>query len=402
MPLTNHVYLSKPNLAFDGHSKAAAANRRTSLAAAAAAAQLALPNAKPELTRAAIADDDELKAGRLPFQSQARNRTRCGDADFRAREKGKTLEFEMELGEPPVEAEGFIAALWMNAGIVAAGSWTAGGDRIRLAFVPREIPGHHAKSSTSSPNPNPIHTKSRKTAMAGGEGSSRSKGAKRKAEAMKEVMTTEKAAPTGDMPSIEDPISDWPTSNLKEKYIKILESDGFLGAQGISQWSLPPLDPTNTEEASLLARCVDPGVRDQVRQRKQPATEECDEPHAHVEQQVLEEPQGKTGATSKRGEEAKRPATTELQAPVPKRARTLTKPRARVIPEERAKVSPQFKTPSSVGIAIGEIGTSTPQPSPTAQQPLSEAEILHNIFNPETEEEFTLGEPEIPMRPSTM
>nr|CAB3446760.1 unnamed protein product [Digitaria exilis] len=111
---------------------------------------------------------------------------------------------------------------------------------------------------------------------------------------------------------------------------------------------LPPLDPTNAEEATLLARCVDPGVRDQ---------------------QVSEEPMPKKGRPPR-----------ELVAPVPKRARTLPKPRARVIPVEKTK------------------------------QPLSEEEIIHNIYNPvsapfskqEGEEEFTLGEPEIPMRPSAM
>nr|CAB3489066.1 unnamed protein product [Digitaria exilis] len=317
---------------------------------------------------------------------------------------------------------------------------------------PEEQP-YHAKSSTSSPNPNPIHTKSRKTAMAGGEGSSRSKGTKRRAEAMKEVVTTEKAVPTRDMPSIEDPISDWPTSNLKDKHIKTLEADGFLAAQEISRWrcvygheypteeteeltyearrslyvSLPPLDPTNAEEASLLARCVDPGVKDQVRQHKQSATEEPDERNAHAEQQVPEESHAKAGTTSKGGEGSKRTATTDLAAPVPKRARTLPKPRARIILDERAKISPQPKLSSSVGIAIGEIGTSMSQQDSTARQPLSEEEILHNIFNPisapfiritpvveetcptgpsapeqETEEEFILREPEIPMRPSSM
>nr|CAB3502742.1 unnamed protein product [Digitaria exilis] len=184
--------------------------------------------------------------------------------------------------------------------------------------------------------------------------------------------------------------------------------------------SLPPLDPTNTEEAALLARCVDPGVRDQVRQHKQSATEESDELAAHVEQQASEGTHAKAEATSKGGERSKRPAPTEVQAPVPKRARTLPKPRARTIPEERTKIPPQPKTPSSVGISIGEIGTSRSQQG-------GEEEIIHNIFNPvsapfvrtipvveepcpagpstseqEAEEEFTLGEPEIPMRPATM
>nr|CAB3503418.1 unnamed protein product [Digitaria exilis] len=110
----------------------------------------------------------------------------------------------------------------------------------------------HVKSSTSSPNPNPIHTKSRKTAMADGEGSSRSKGTKRRAEAMKEVVTTEKAAPTGDMPSIEDPISDWPISNLKDKHIKTLEADGFLAAQEISRWRCAYGHEYPTEETEEL------------------------------------------------------------------------------------------------------------------------------------------------------
>nr|CAB3460294.1 unnamed protein product [Digitaria exilis] len=415
-------------------------------------------------------------------------------------------------------------------------------------------------------NPNPIHAKPLETAMAGGEGSSRSKSAKRKAEAMKEVVTTDEAAPGGDIPCIEDPISYWPTSILKEKYIKNLEADGFLATQEISRWrcahrheypteeteeltgmkpvyldyatkeslkdwqkewfyawnhqpqlpscsgnplvmkpfwsetigidqameipkllnmitdlkaqglteamvyrsfllrriqpykqrcnpgysysgetdpsrnttgdmpdrriiqllkNLPPLDPTNAEEATLLARCVDPGVRDQVRQHKRrtenaPASEEPDEPHAQIEQQVSEEPRTKAGATSKRGEGSKRAASSELNAHVPKRARTLPKPRIRVIPEEKTKISLQPKMPSSVGIANGEIGTSRSQQSGIAQQPLLEEEIIHNIYNPfstsgkrtlpswsiapeqEAEEEFTLGELEIPMRPSTL
>nr|CAB3502400.1 unnamed protein product [Digitaria exilis] len=145
------------------------------------------------------------------------------------------------------------------------------------------------------------------------------------------------------------------------------------------------------------------------------------------EPQDPEEAQSKPGATSRGGERSKRPAPSEAQAPVPKRARTLPKPRARTIPEERAKVSPQPKTTSAVGIAIGEIGTSMPQQSSSARRALSDEEILHEIFNPvsvpfqgttpiieepcpagpsaaeqEVEEEFTLGEPEIPMRPSTM
>nr|CAB3452469.1 unnamed protein product [Digitaria exilis] len=252
---------------------------------------------------------------------------------------------------------------------------------------------HRAKSSTSSPNPNPIHTKSRKTAMAGGEGSSRSKGAKRKAEAMKEIAPTDEAAPAGDIPCVEDPISDWPTSILKEKYIKILELDGFLAAQEISRWRCAHEHEYPTEETEEIA-------------------------------QVSEESRAKAGATSRGGERSKRAASTEPMAPVPKKARTLPKPRARAIPEERAKVSPHRKSSSSVGIAIGEIGTSMPQQGSSARQPLSDEEILHNIFNPvsapfirttpvveepcpagpsapeqEAEEEFTLGEPEIPMRP---
>nr|CAB3468807.1 unnamed protein product [Digitaria exilis] len=318
----------------------------------------------------------------------------------------------------------------------------------------------------------PIHTKSQEIPMAGGEGSSRGKGSKRKAEAMKQIVTTEETTSAGDMPIIGDPISDWPTSILKEKHIKALETDGFLPAQGISRWRsaygheyptedteeitgmrpvyldyttkeslkdwqkewfyawnhqphLPPLDPTNTEEAALLARCVDPGVRDQVRMKS--AIEDPDEPMVKLEPQVPEEPQAKSGATSRGTERSKRPAPSEAQAPVPKKARTLPKPRARTIPEERAKVSPQPRTTSSVGIAIGEIGTSMPQQSSSARRALSEEEILHEIFNPvstpfegitpiieetcpagpsaaeqEVEEEFTLGEPEIPMRPSTM
>nr|CAB3503748.1 unnamed protein product [Digitaria exilis] len=327
--------------------------------------------------------------------------------------------------------------------------------RNRSTTSPQVIDLNHAKSSTSSPNPNPIHTKSRKTAMASGEGSSRSKGTKRRAEAMKEVVTTEKAAPTGDMPSIEDPISDWPTSNLKDKHIKTLEADGFLAAQEISRWRcayvheypteeteeltgmrpvyleyttkeslkdwqkewfypwnqqpqlpsrsgnppipellnmirdlkaqgltgamvyrLPPLDPTNAEEASLLARCVDPGVRDQVRQCKQPAIEEPDEPHAHVEQQVPEESQAKAGMTSKRGEEPKRTATIELNAPVPKRARTLSKPRARIIPEERAKISPQLKSSSSTEDSLGEVHYKNSSPPMMAVKP---DVVVHDI-----------------------
>nr|CAB3446667.1 unnamed protein product [Digitaria exilis] len=428
------------------------------------------------------------------------------------------------------------------------------------------------------PNLDPIHTKSQEIPMAGGEGSSRGKGSKRKAEAIKQVVTTEETTSAGDMPIIGDSISDWPTSILKEKHIKALETDGFLPAQGISRWrsaygheypsedteeitgmrpvyldyttkeslkdwqkewfyawnqqpqlqsrsgnppvmksfwseivgvnqamqipellnmirdlkaqgltgamvyksfllrriqpckqhsnpgylysgeadpsrnatgnisekrvnqllkkflyearralyvSLPPLDPTNTEEAALLARCVDPGVRDQVRMKS--AIEDPDEPMVKLEPQVPEEPQAKSGATSRGTEKSKRPAPSEAQAPVPKKARTLPKPRARTIPEERVKVSPQPRTTSSVGIAIGEIGTSMPQQSSSARRALSEEEILHEIFNPvstpfegitpiseepcpagpsvaeqEVEEEFTLGEPEIPMRPSTM
>ncbi|KAF8688247.1 hypothetical protein HU200_042372 [Digitaria exilis] len=319
-----------------------------------------------------------------------------------------------------------------------APNWVAPEPRLSLekkfeALSNSRNPETAQKHPQPPPILDPIHTKSPKIPMAGGEGSSRGKGSKRKAEAMKEVVTTEKAAPAGDMPIIEDPISDWPTSILKEKHIKALEADGFLPAQEISRWrsahgheyptedteeityearrtlyvSLPPLDPTNTEEAALLARCVDPKVRDQ----------DPDEPMVKLEPQVPEEPQSKLGATSRGAERSKRPAPTEPAAP----------PRPRTIPEERAKVSPQPRTSSSVGIAIGEIGTSLPQQSSSAQQPLSDEEILHNIFNPasapfvrttpiieepcpagpsateqEVEEEFTLGEPEIPMRPSTM
>nr|CAB3453970.1 unnamed protein product [Digitaria exilis] len=209
--------------------------------------------------------------------------------------------------------------------------------------------------------------------MADGEGSSRSKGAKRKAEAMKEVAPTDEAAPAGDVP-------------------------------------LPPLDPTNTEEASLLARCVDPRVRDQIltchllmvnnRYQKNPVPRQGQPPRE------VKKPKGQQQQNYKR----LCPREHEL-----------------VIPDERAKVSPQPKTSSSVGTAFGEIGTSMPQQGSSARQPLSDEEILHNIFNPvsapfkrttpvveepcpagpsvpeqETEEEFTLGEPEIPMRPSTM
>nr|CAB3446759.1 unnamed protein product [Digitaria exilis] len=92
-----------------------------------------------------------------------------------------------------------------------------------------------------------------KTAMAGGEGSSRSKGAKRKAEAMKEVVMTEEVAPAGDIPCVEDPISDWPTSTLKEKYIKNLETDGFLAAQEISRWRCAHGHEYPTEETEELA-----------------------------------------------------------------------------------------------------------------------------------------------------
>nr|CAB3489501.1 unnamed protein product [Digitaria exilis] len=54
----------------------------------------------------------------------------------------------------------------------------------------------------------PIHTKSQEIPMAGGEGSSQGKGSKRKAEAMKQVVTTEETVSAGEMPSIGDPISD--------------------------------------------------------------------------------------------------------------------------------------------------------------------------------------------------
>nr|CAB3472497.1 unnamed protein product [Digitaria exilis] len=302
--------------------------------------------------------------------------------------------------------------------------------------------------------------------------SNRSKSSKRKAEAMKQVVTTEEATPAGGMAVIEDPISDWPTSILKEKHIKALEADGFLPAQQISQWRsasgheypseeteeitvwkafyevgfgmptcdffrrilqfygielLPPLDPSNTEEAALLARCVDPKVREQGRPSKPATIEEPDEPTIKIEPQDPEDAQAKAGATSRGGERSKRPAPSEAQAPVPKKARTLPKPRARTIPEGRAKVSPQPRASAPVGIAIGEIGTSMPQQSSSARRALSDEEILHEIFNPasapfegttpimeepcpagpstagqEVEEEFTLGEPEIPMRPSTV
>lgn len=39
----------------------------------------------------------------------------------------------------------------MNAGILAAGSWAAGGDRIRLAFVQRDIPGRRIRKLPLEP-----------------------------------------------------------------------------------------------------------------------------------------------------------------------------------------------------------------------------------------------------------
>nr|CAB3447015.1 unnamed protein product [Digitaria exilis] len=366
---------------------------------------------------------------------------------------------------------------WPSQKFGGAPNWAAPEPRLSLkkkfeALSNSRNPEIAPKHPQLPPILDPIHTKSQEIPMAGGEGSSRGKGSKRKAEAMKQIVTTEETTSAGDMPIIGDPISDWPTSILKEKHIKALETDGFLPAQGISRWRsaygheyptedteeitgmrpvyldyttkeslkdwqkewfyawnhqphLPPLDPTNTEEAALLARCVDPGVRDQVRMKS--AIEDPDEPMVKLEPQVPEEPQAKSGATSRGTERSKRPAPSEAQAPVPKKARTLPKPQARTIPEERAKVSPQPRTTSSVEIAIGEIGTSMPQQSSSARRALSEEEILHEIFNPvstpfegitpiieepcpagpstagqEVEEEFTLGEPEIPMRPSTI
>nr|CAB3445908.1 unnamed protein product [Digitaria exilis] len=313
------------------------------------------------------------------------------------------------------------------------------------------LPLYRANSSTTSPNPNPIHAKPQETAMAGGEGSkgsSRSKVAKRKAEAMKEVVTTEEASPARDIPCVEDPIKisrwrcahghEYPTeeteelAGMKAVYLDYATKESLKDWQKewFYAWNHQPQLPSRSGNPPIMKPFW--RVMDQVRQRKlhteeAPASEEPDEPHAQTEQQVSEEPRAKAGATSKRGEGSKRAASTELTAPVPKRARTLPKPRARVIPEEKTKISPQPKMPSSVGIAIGEIGTSRSQQSGIAQQPLSEEEIIHNIYNPvsapfsstipvveepcpagpstpeqETEEEFTLGEPEILMRPSTM
>jgi hypothetical protein len=80
---------------------------------------------------------------------------RCGGLRSTGSGSSKTLEFEMELGETPVEAEVFIAAVACcffsrGAGFGSFG-WTQElwppdlgrrvGDRIRLAFVPREISG---------------------------------------------------------------------------------------------------------------------------------------------------------------------------------------------------------------------------------------------------------------------
>nr|CAB3468369.1 unnamed protein product [Digitaria exilis] len=248
----------------------------------------------------------------------------------------------------------------------SAPNWAAPEPRLSLKKKFEALSKDRAESSTASPNLNPIHTKSQKIPMAGGEGSSRGKGAKRKAEATKEVITTEKAASTGDMPIIEDPISDWPTSNLKEKHIKALEADGFLAAQEISQWRCAYGHEYPTEDTEELT--------------------------------VPEEPQTKAGATSKGGERSKRPAPTEAQA--------------HDHPRGEGK-----GIPTTQDIIF----------SSSARQPLSDEEILHNIFNPvsapfirttpiveepcpagpsapeqEVEEEFTLGEPEIPMRPATM
>ncbi|KAF8697627.1 hypothetical protein HU200_035815 [Digitaria exilis] len=271
-------------------------------------------------------------------------------------------------------------------------------------------------------------------------------------------------APTGDMPSIEDPISDWPTSNLKDKHIKALEADGFLAAQEISRWRCAHEHEYPTEETEEIAgmkpvyleyttkeslkdwqkewfyawnhqpqlpsRSGNPPIRcanTSIILKRHLYLKNLTSPMPMRNNRCQKNPVPKQGATSKGGERSKRAASTEPMAPVPKKARTLPKPRARAIPEERAKISSHRKSSSSVGIAIGEIGTSMPQQGSSARQPLSDEEILHNIFNPvsapfirttpvveepcpaapsapeqEAEEEFILREPEIPMRPSSI
>nr|CAB3466065.1 unnamed protein product [Digitaria exilis] len=271
-------------------------------------------------------------------------RTRRGTEDFAADWWVALVEKEgKEGGEERESQRGFIdceaAASWKKTFqmflLVGAPNWAAPEPRLSLK-----------KKFEALSNPNPIHTKPQETAMAGGEGSSRSKSAKRKAEAMKEVVATDEATPVGETKEI----SRWRSAHGHEYPIE------------------------ETEELTVWKAFYEVGF----------GMPTCD---------FFRLPRAKAGATSKRGEGSKRAAATDLSAPVPKRARTLPKPR---------QVS-------------------------TARQPLSEEEIIHNIFNPastpyagsvpvveenypagpvaveqEPEEEFTLGEPEIPMRPTIM
>lgn len=56
--------------------------------------------------------------------------------------------------------------------------------------------------------------------------------------------------------------------------------------------SLPPLDPRNTEEARVMARCVDPNIRDQVgiknpdfyQSETEKTTESLDEPNIAIDE----------------------------------------------------------------------------------------------------------------------
>lgn len=151
--------------------------------------------------------------------------------------------------------------------------------------------------------------------------------------------------------------------------------------------SLPPLDPMNTEEARVMARCVDPNIRDQVGIRNpnfhKPEAEDttvmADEPSNSLEENNDKEPCAKTGLPSSSKSWTLKRMAVEPSAPVPKKPRTVLKPRTRTIPEPRVKVSPRLKSQSMLGIAIG---SSSSQEPGVARKPLSVDEIIYNIFNP--------------------
>lgn len=144
----------------------------------------------------------------------------------------------------------------------------------------------------------------------------------------------------------------------------------------------------NTEEARLIAHCVDPNIQDQVGIRNPNFHESKPEDPFDItnnesvssEGKKAEKPRLKAGLLSIASCEARKRPVAELSATVPKKPRTVPKPRAKVKPELKAEVIPKLKLQAPL-MVIAE-GTSSQEPG-ASRNPMFAEETIDDIYTPE-------------------